>query len=183
MQDKEVIQATQAWIKEFVVGLNLCPFAKQEVDRCTLRYVTTSADTEVGVLAVLTDELETLSADASIETTLLIHPQALSGFYEFNHFLGACDHLLKKMDLSGTFQIASFHPNYQFVDTEPEDAENFSNRSPYPMLHILRESSVEQAVASYPAIHELPARNLETLNQLGTQRLNSMRNTCYDRRS
>jgi hypothetical protein len=145
-----------------------------------VRFSMTCAAGEIDLLRALEVELELLSSDSSVETTLLIHPYVLQDFFNFNQFLDDCDRLLLQLDLEGVYQIASFHPQYQFADTEPEDVENYTNRSPYPMLHILREDSVERAVAGHPDIDRVPAQNSATLSKLGKERLQAMWQACFD---
>ncbi len=160
--------------------LNLCPFARRELDSHRVRFSMTQAAEEIDLLRALQAELELLSSDPSIETTLLVHPDVLQDFYHFNQFLDDCDRLLVQMGLEGVYQIASFHPRYQFSGTEPEDVENYTNRSPYPMLHILREDSVERAVAGHPDIEGVPVQNTATLSELGKERLQAMWLACFD---
>ena len=131
-------QATRDWLEQVVIGLNLCPFAHREFANDRVRFAITDATTELQLLQSLESELQLLFGDPSIETTLLIHPQALGDFADYNQFLDLADGLLVQMNLEGIFQIASFHPDYQFDGTSPGDAENYTNRSPYPTLHILR---------------------------------------------
>lgn len=170
----------QKWIERFVVDLNLCPFARREVERDSIRYVVSAADDEEGLLQELRRELELLERDADVETTFLIHPQLLGDFYDFNDFLADCDRLLIDMGLDGIYQVASFHPDYQFAGTRPGDPENYSNRSPYPMLHLLREDSVARAVSGHPDIDSVPTRNIEVLNALGREALRARRESCFD---
>lgn len=132
------------------------------------------------MLQALEQELQHLEQHADIETTFIVHPDVLSDFYAFNDFLGRCERLLKQLQLEGVYQIASFHPHYQFAGTEPGDAENYSNRSPYPMLHLLREDSVEHAVAGHPDIDSVPLTNIATLNELGKDRLEQLLQACLD---
>jgi hypothetical protein len=174
------VAVVQKWIERFVVDLNLCPFARREVERESIRYVVSAADDEPGLLRELRRELERLERDGDVETTLLIHPQLLGDFYDFNEFLADCDGLLIDMALDGIYQVASFHPDYQFAGTRPGDPENYSNRSPYPMLHILREDSVERAVSGHPDIASVPTRNIEVLNALGREALRARRESCFD---
>jgi len=180
LQEQSVIAATRRWIERFVVGFNLCPFARRELEEGRVRFAVTRARDALQLLQALQDELELLGADGDLETTLLIHPEVLSGFSDYNQFLDDCERLLRALDLEGVFQIASFHPDYQFAGTDPGDAENFSNRSPYPMLHILREASVERAVAGYADIEAVPARNIATLGKLGPERLRALWQDCFD---
>ena len=171
MNDKKIIRATRQWINTVVVGLDLCPFAKREVTRDRVRFAVTEAKTEEELLAELAGEFQLLGVDSSIETTLLIHPQVLQDFYDYNEFLNLADELLVSMHLEGVYQVASFHPGYRFSGTDPDDAENYSNRSPWPMLHILREESVERAIAAYADVEQIPARNIAKLQDVGADKL------------
>jgi hypothetical protein len=116
-------------------------------------------------------ELEHLVGNASIETTLLVHPHVLTDFEDYNQFLEMADGLLMQMELDGVFQIASFHPDYQFAGTHPDDAENYTNRSPFPLLHILREESLSRAIEHTPDVDQIPLRNIEKMNELGAKKL------------
>ena len=171
VSDENIVLAVQKWVETLVVGMNLCPFAKRELVKNRVRFVTTTATTQEQLLQTLQTELELLNTDASIETTLLIHPQVLQDFYDFNDFLSFADGLLLEMDLEGIYQIASFHPDYQFGGTHPDDAENYTNRSPYPVLHLIREDSLERVIADYPNVNDIPERNIELMNSLGTDKL------------
>jgi hypothetical protein len=136
-----------------------------------IRYVVSGAETPAALLAELREELRHLvAADPErIETTLLIHPRALTDFLDYNDFLGVADEAVEDLGLAGVLQIASFHPRYQFAGTGPDDVENYTNRSPYPMLHLLRESSVERAVAAFPDAAGIYEKNIATLRRLGAQ--------------
>lgn len=167
----DVVAATRRWVESLVIGLNLCPFARRELEAGSVRFSMTDANDVEQLLNALADELALLRREPDIETTLLIHPRVLQDFLDYNQFLVACDELLLQSGLEGVLQIASFHPDYQFAGTQPSDAENYSNRSPYPMLHILREGSVERAVAAHPDAAGIPDRNIALLNELGSDRL------------
>lgn len=180
MQKQQIIDVIRCWVERFVVAMNLCPFARREMERGRLRFSVTNAGDELQLLQVLQDELDLMNADSDIETTLLIHPSVLQNFGDYNQFLGHCEELLRVLDLEGVFQIASFHPQYQFAGSEPDDAENFSNRSPFPMLHILRESSVANAVDSHPDVDQVPQRNIAYLNDCGAEQLTSLWRSCFD---
>lgn len=180
MNDEEIILAVRKWVDKLVVGVNLCPFAKRELVKDRVRFVNTAATTENQLLLALQAELELLNADPAVETTLLIHPQVLQDFYDFNDFLGLADSLLVDMGLEGVYQIASFHPNYQFGGTRPGDAENYTNRSPYPVLHLLREDSLERVIADYPNVDDIPERNIELMNNLGSDKLQTMLKSCLN---
>lgn len=169
VDDDGVIAATRRWIERAVIGLNLCPFARAPFAQGRVRCrVSRAADTDA-LARDLCDELEFLHrADpADCETTLLIHPQVLGDFGRFNDFLDVADALLRGLGLEGELQVASFHPDYRFADAEPDAVENCTNRSPYPILHLLRESSVERAVAAIDDPDAIYRRNIETLRKLG----------------
>ena len=169
VEQGDIVAATRHWLEVAVIGLNLCPFAKAVHVKQQIRYAVTQASSESELLAVLRDELSLLAkADANeIDTTLLIHPQALTDFIDYTAFLRQADRLLRKESHEGVLQIASFHPAYEFAGSAPDDIENCSNRSPYPMLHLLREDSIERAVAAFPDAGEVYERNIETLRRLG----------------
>lgn len=160
---------TRHWLERAVIGLNLCPFAKAVHVKKQIRYAVTGASTADQLLEELQHELLLLhDADPSaVDTTLLIHPQVLTEFLDYHFFLAEADALLRRLDLDGTIQIASFHPHYEFAGSEPDDIENCSNRSPYPMLHLLREASIDRAVAAFPDAAQIYERNIETLRALG----------------
>ena len=182
MKDEQIIAAVRHWVETMVVGMNLCPFAKRELVKERVRFVTTEADNQEALLLVLHDELERLTQQPYIETTLLIHPQVLQDFYDYNDFLYLADRLLVQMELEGVYQIASFHPDYQFGGTEPEDAENYTNRSPYPVLHLLREDSLERVIADYPNVDDIPERNIALMNELGTNKLKALLQDCFEQK-
>lgn len=169
MEHDEIIAATRRWLERAVIGLNLCPFADSAYRGKRVRFRVSEQRSAAGLLEDLRDELNLLqSIDASqCETTLLIHPWALNDFIEYNEFLDVCDAAVADLGLEGELQVASFHPQYQFADTQPEDIDNYTNRSPYPMLHLLRESSVERAVAAVEDTDQIYLRNIRTLRQLG----------------
>ncbi|WP_153098957.1 DUF1415 domain-containing protein [Paraburkholderia hayleyella] len=164
-----ILATTRHWLTRAVIGLNLCPFAKAVHVKQQIRYAISEAGTMEGVLLDLESELQTLrDADpADIDTTLLIIPHALADFIEYNDCLFFAQRLLRQMRVEGLLQIASFHPHYQFEDSLPDDIENYTNRAPYPMLHLLREASIERAVAAFPDASQIYERNQETLRRLG----------------
>ena len=167
--DDDPVEATRRWLQRAVIGLNLCPFAKAVHVRNQVRYVLSEATTPEALLADLTRELEFLHAadPAMVETTLLIHPSVLGDFLDYNDFLDDADAALEALGLEGELQIASFHPDYQFADSDADDPANCTNRSPYPTLHLLREDSVSRAVEAFPDPDEIVERNIETLERLG----------------
>jgi len=173
--DSDAITASvRHWVESFVVGLNLCPFAGRELRQERIRFVVTSSTTEAELLASLQAELERLNTDPEIETTLLIHPRVLQNFGDYNQFLETADNLLNAMEVDGIYQVASFHPHYQFAGTAVADVENYTNRSPYPLLHLLREESLERSIASYPGTEQIPLRNIELMKRLGIARLKQL---------
>jgi uncharacterized protein len=165
----DAIAATREWIERTVIGLNLCPFAKSVYVADRVRFVMSDARTADALLGDLERELRTLSraAPEDIETTVLIHPYVLRSFLDYNDFLDVADAAVDRLDLTGILQIASFHPDYQFAGTAPDDVTNYTNRSPYPVLHLLREESVERAVDAFPGAERIPDRNIETMRRLG----------------
>ena len=167
--DEAIIAATQSWLERAVIALNLCPFAKAVQVKNQIRYVVSRAITQEALLSDLMQELEFLAETPAekTDTTLLIHPDVLADFPDYNDFLDVVDAALEDMDLEGEIQVATFHPHYQFADTQPDDIENFTNRSPYPMLQLLRESSVVRAVSIYPEASKIFDKNIETLRKLG----------------
>lgn len=180
MKKSGFIRAVKHWVDTAVVGLNLCPFAKRELVRNRVRFVSSKATTEAELLADIEGELELLSRNDDIETTLLIHPEVLTDFYDYNQFLNYTDGLLEQLNLEGIFQIASFHPDYQFGGTEAEDVENYTNRSPYPMLHLIREKSLQEAIANYPDSDRIPDRNIKLLKSMGLHEMKALLQACYD---
>lgn len=167
--DSSVIALTRRWVERAVVGLNLCPFARAPFATERIRYRVSHATTAQALVDDLVAELQSLqlSEPEDVETTLLIHPQVLNDFLDFNDFLEAADATVEGLQLDGLIQVASFHPDYQFEGSAPDDIENYSNRAPYPILHLLREASVERAVELMPDTDQIFERNIETLRNLG----------------
>ena len=167
--DDQIIAATRNWLEKAVIGLNLCPFAKAVYVKEQVRYVVSSATTPEALLETLMDELQLLSdTDPEVtDTTLLIHPFVLTDFLDYNEFLDVADAAVEDMQLDGELQLASFHPDYQFAETDANDIGNFTNRAPYPILHLLREDSIERAVEAFPEASEIFDKNIETLEKLG----------------
>ena len=165
------VVATRRWLERAVIGLNLCPFAKAVHVKGQIRYVVSEATTPESLAEELQRELEFL-AEASaelVDTTLLIHPHVLTDFLDFNDFLEVADGIVDALELDGILQVASFHPQFQFEGTEPDDITNYTNRAPYPMLHLLREDSVERAVAAFPDELAIAETNIGTLTKLGLE--------------
>jgi hypothetical protein len=181
VHDEKTIQPVRQWVETLVVGMNLCPFAKREMVKNRVRFATTTSTTEEQLLLALQAELELLDTDPSVETTLLIHSGVLQDFHDYNQFLGYADSLLVEMGMEGIYQIASFHPDYQFDGTKPDDAENYTNRSPYPMLHLIREASLERVIAEYQ-VDQIPALNIALMNELGQDKLQALLRDCLNDR-
>jgi len=168
---EDPIAATRLWLERIVIGLNLCPFAKAVYVKEQIRYVLSDATTPEALVEQLAEEL-VLLRDASpeqIDTTLIIHPDVLTDFLDYNDFLDNADAAIEALDLQGVLQVASFHPQYQFEGVAADDASNYTNRAPYPILHLLREDSVARAVDAFPDPDVIVERNIQTLDRIGAQ--------------
>lgn len=168
-QNDAVIQDMRKWLEKAVIGLNLCPFARSVYVNNQVRFVVSNARHLDGFLEELDRELDFLAAadPKEIDTTLLIHPTLLPDFLDFNEVVGIAEEAVIEHELEGVIQVASFHPHFQFDGTEPDDIGNYTNRAPYPTLHLIREESLEHAVASHPDPDSIYERNIETLQKLG----------------
>jgi uncharacterized protein len=173
---ERVVAATRRWVEKAVIGLGLCPFAASPYRRDLIRYRVSEQRSTEGLAEELAQELLYLAAadPLLVETSLLIHPLVLNDFLDYNQFLDRADATVATLGLEGELQIASFHPDYRFAGSGPNDAENGSNRSPYPMLHLLREASVRRAAATYSAVNEIGNRNMTTLRDLSTEGLRKL---------
>lgn len=177
MKDKEqVIETTKLWLERFVIGLNLCPFAKHPFKNDKIRYVVfEDSDLEKLTETLLIEANELIATTPSVlETTLIILPESLDKFEEYLDYLNMAEFIFEEVDLDGVIQIASFHPDYQFDETEITDVENYTNRSPFPMFHLLREDSITRALEAYPEVGDIPENNIDTMNKLGTTRVKQM---------
>ena len=168
---QDPIAATRQWLERAVIGLNLCPFAKAVHVKQQVRFVLSDASTPEALLEQLAEELLLLrdTPPDEVDTTLLVHPDVLQDFLDYNDFLDNADAAVEALDLGGILQVASFHPDYQFAGTAPQDISNYTNRAPYPTLHLLREDSVSRAVAAFPEADSIVDRNIETLDRLGIE--------------
>jgi uncharacterized protein len=177
---ENALAETRAWVQRAVVGLNLCPFAKAPLAKDQIRFVVCESDDPRALLDELCVQMrELVAADpAVVETTLLIHPNALTDFDEFNDFLGAADAALEDLGFKGVLQVASFHPRYRFADADADDLGNATNRSPHPTLHLLREASVERAVEAFPEAEAIYANNIATLDALGAEGWSQLQAQC-----
>ena len=180
--DAQALAQTRAWVDRAVIGLNLCPFAKAPQVKGQVRYVVSNATDPAALLADLINELEKLAETKpdKIETTLLIHPQLLGDFADYIDFVAVAEDTVAELDLEGILQVASFHPDYQFEGTAPDDIANATNRSPYPTLHLIREDSIDRAVAAFPEAEAIFEVNIETMRQLGPQGWAALQQQCRD---
>jgi uncharacterized protein len=177
---EQVLAETRAWVDRVVIGLNLCPFARAVLTKNQVRYVVCPAQDVDALLASLHEEMDRLVATdaATVDTTLIIHPLVLNDFLDFNDFVGTAEELLAQLGYEGTLQVASFHPQFQFAGTQVDDVGNATNRSPYPILHLLREVSVGRAVAAFPDAESIYERNIRTLEALGSDGFAALQAQC-----
>ncbi len=173
---------TRAWVDRAVIGLNLCPFAKAPQIKGLVRYVVSQATDPAALLTDLIAELERLAEapPERIETTLLVHPLVLQDFMDFNGFLEIAEDTVAELQLDGEIQVASFHPDYQFADAAPDDIGNATNRAPYPTLHLIREASIDKAVAAFPEAEAIYETNIATLERLGPAGWAALQQQCRD---
>ena len=176
LTEKQIIAYTSAWVEQVVIGLNLCPFAKPVHTKGQIDYFLSHARDETTLAADLRLAMQRLIASTpdSMDTCLLIHPWVLSDFFDYNNFLDITDEILDELELIGVLQIASFHPHYQFAGTTEDDVTNCTNRSPFPMLHLLREESLDKATAALPDANVIVDRNLNTMITLGHEGWNRL---------
>ena len=166
--EKEIIQTVKNWIANFIIQYNLCPFAKKPFVQNKISYIVYEGEDLEELATILQQtftDLQTISR-SSLETTIIILPNLLQNFNDYLAFLEVANRLIFALRLEGIIQIASFHPNYQFAGTNKEDVTNYTNRSPFPLIHLLREDSVTEAVTHYEDIEEIPERNMELMRQL-----------------
>lgn len=174
---KEVI----GWFERVVLGLELCPFAARPWREGAIRFAVTEENEEIALLQALESELQWLDEQPETETTLLILPRALADFSEYNDFLDRVDELLRTGGWEGRYQVASFHPDYRFADSLGEDdPADWSNRSPYPLLHLIREDSLERALAAHPDPEAIPERNVRLLRGLNRDQMRALFGARYD---
>lgn len=177
-QSDKVLQETKKWVETFVLGLNLCPFARHPYKAGKIRFIVFEGKDIEHLTETVVREIAYLdrTPPSVCETTLIIIRDFLGEFDEYLDYLEVAEYVLEQINMEGVFQVASFHPDYQFEGTMPHDAENFTNRSPYPMLHLLREESVERAIEAYPEVGDIPAQNILTMNELGAEKIKQMLN-------
>jgi len=180
MDQQQIIDDTRCWLREVVVGLHLCPFAKRPLQQGRVRYSVSTATNSDGIYAELLDEFDHFlrQATTDAETALFIVPQGLQRFDDYLDLLHAAEAAIDAIGLSGTLQLASFHPDYRFADSDDDDAANYSNRSPWPMFHLLREELMEQALSSFPQPENIPRQNIRRLRQLGLAEMQRRLRRC-----
>lgn len=174
----QIIQQTRNWITEVVIACNFCPFAAREVKRNSIHYQVVTAVRPEEALAALLQECKRLDDHPDIETTLLIFPEDFLDFTQYLTLVGMAEQLLKKKKYEGTYQVASFHPEYRFAGAPDDDPANFTNRSVYPMLHLLREASIEAALKRYPDPDSIPAGNIDFARNKGYAYMKMLRDSC-----
>lgn len=179
---EHALAEVRAWVDRAVIGLNLCPFAKGVQVKRLVRYVATEATDTDALREVLVTELERLrDTDATtLETTLLVHPWVLQDFLDYNDFLDEADAVVAAMGLDGVIQVASFHPDYRFAGTAPDDMGNATNRAPHPTLHLLRETSIDRAVQAFPEADAIFETNIATMESLGADGWAALRRQCRE---
>jgi len=176
--NEQIIRQTRNWIEKVVVGNNFCPFAARELARDSIRYVVCEKKTEVEYLEILINELKHLSDNEGVETTLIVFADDFQGFEEFLFFVEIATQFLVDWNYEGIYQLASFHREYRFAGTDNDDAANYTNRSPFPMLHLLREASIEKAIDSYPDAENIPNRNIAHAREEGLKRMKENLEDC-----
>jgi uncharacterized protein len=176
------VAEVRAWVDRAVIGLNLCPFAKAVQVKRLVRYVGTDAtDTEALRDALVAELVRLRDTDiTTLETTLLVHPRVLQDFLDYNDFLDEADAVVTAMGLEGVIQVASFHPDYRFAGTAPDDMGNATNRAPHPTLHLLREASIDRAVAAFPEADAIFETNIATMESLGPEGWAALRRQCRE---
>ena len=179
MQKETIIQHTINWVKSVVIGLNFCPFAAKTVIQNSIRYSVLQPKSLSETLDQLHQELELLDTDNSIETTLVIFPENYMDFQEYLSLVKKAEKLLTKLNYDGIYQIVSFHPDYCFAGSDNDDAANYTNRSPYPMLHLLREESLSKALATFKNPESIPERNVNLAREKGLKYMQVLRAACF----
>lgn len=179
MNKQEIeIKYTKNWLQSFIIAHNICPFAKQEFDKDTILYELVNSPKVEEQLQTLISTCKLLDNDDQIETALLIFPKGLNNFDDYLDFLAISNALMEKQGYEGVYQLASFHPDYCFEGVAEDDASNYTNRSPYPTLHLIREASLEKALESYPNPEKIPERNIEYTRKLGIKTMQKLLQEC-----
>lgn len=178
LTEELVTEQTKAWVRSFIVGMNVCPFAQREVERGSVRYVVVRSKLSSVALEELMAEVDYLDQHPEVETTLIIFPTLFSEFIQYLDFVDAAEALMFEQGCEGVYQLATFHPKYCFAGAEQEDVSNYTNRSPYPMLHIIREASLEKAIEFYGDTSAIPERNIELMENTGKAALAKLMQQC-----
>jgi hypothetical protein len=180
MENTLIIQQTKKWIKDVVIGLNFCPFANKEYKNDTIRYQVSNSKDMSEVMMQLFEECVFLDLNEETSTTLLILSEGFQDFEEYLFLVDLCEKLLRKQKYEGVYQIATFHPEYVFDGEDPLAPANFTNRSIYPMLHLLREEQLEEAIENFPDTELIPEKNIEVARKLGLEKLQALRAACHN---
>lgn len=180
MEEDLIVAQTQKWIMDVVVGLNFCPFAAREMKLNKVRYVVMANPEPEITMHALLEECERLDMDEETETTLLLLPMGYDDFEDFLDLAAYAEDIIEQNDYEGVYQVASFHPKYIFADAEVNDPANYTNRSPYPMLHLLRESSIDRAIEKYQNHEEIPEKNIQTAREKGLAYMQALRDACIN---
>lgn len=174
LTDQSISEQTLNWVRSFIVKLNICPFAKGPMNKGSLRIAVSESKKKAQALEDLMTEIQLMDADPTIETTLLVFSDAFKDFFNYLDFVDLAEQLLQVQGYEGIYQLATFHPDYYFADSDPEDVANYTNRSPYPMLHLLREEALEKAIAAYGDTDKIPKKNIATMRQLGLEAIKEL---------
>lgn len=166
-----IAEQTLNWVRSFIIEYNICPFAKGPVNKGALRIAVSNTKKKALALEDLMTEIRLLDENPAIETTLLVFADAFKDFFAYLDFVDLAEQLMQQLEYEGIYQLATFHPDYYFADTEPEDVSNYTNRSPYPMVHLLREDIVEKAIAAYGDTDSIPEKNITALHKLGLEKI------------
>mgnify|MGYP002651733630 FL=1 len=177
--DALVVAQTLTWVANFIVGHNICPFAKRELEREAVRVEVVRSKKVDIALEELVAEFEWLDAHLEAETSLLVFPTLFKSFDHYLDFVELAEQLLEQLGYEGVYQLATFHPDYCFADADPDEAANYSNRSPHPMIHVLREASVERAIEFYGDTAAIPERNITYLTEMGQDALEQQWQRCF----
>jgi len=180
-KNKEIESKVKDWLENVVIGFNLCPFARKPYLKNSIRIMIDETTVVDDIYLSLLKEIDTLDKQNvnELETTLLVVPNVLASFEDYNDFLFSVNELIKSLDREGVYQVASFHPEYQFAGTDINDVENFTNRSPYPIFHLIREDSLSEALESYPNPESIPERNIKKMKSLSSSQLKQYFSWCY----
>lgn len=183
MNTKQIIKQTEFWLNSFIIEYNICPFARQEYELGSIHYAVITSNTTEQCLQLVFEECIRLDTETEIETTLIIFPHRFIQFEDYLDFLALAESLLIEQNYEGIFQLASFHPHYCFEGTSPTDPANYTSRAPYPMLHLIRENSLEQALQTFPHPEKIPERNIILTRQMGLKKLQTILNDSYKERN